>query len=448
MLLSGPRWSCILGGVRSPLDVFAGLLDRSVEEIAALAADGRTFDILRIAAIADIWDNNTFPLVRAATAGRGWRAWRARSGLRWMADLGSARRALMVDLDPALDRRLPAPAQEDRVYRDYLGRVRPGVFPITAQVLQELAADYDLAHASVRRLAVAPGRSGLQVRVTVAAPRRFTPGSGRVAPDGSHLPWPAAPLHFTFDNLTRLRFDADDRIGVSLLCGDADLAMTIGQAGALQGRSGSVWPEDPCWHESAAGRSADTVTPPRRRVRRRPARTPPLGPQEQAAARALRQLMWHVRMVRHPELAPTIPVRELCRAATGSGSAITAAASLRGPSRQQAFTDLAGGWRDIPERAAPTTILSGPATLRYLGFDAPHQDDDRPHEGSAITVAAVPNTDPAQPWRLAGERFTEPTAVRLDLTAFDGVHQAHREADSDSLTLGEVVAINALRNDS
>jgi hypothetical protein len=38
----------ILGGVRSPLETFAGLLDRSVQEIAALAADARTFDLSRI----------------------------------------------------------------------------------------------------------------------------------------------------------------------------------------------------------------------------------------------------------------------------------------------------------------------------------------------------------------------------------------------------------------
>ena len=93
----------ILGGVDA-LESFAGLLDRSVRDIAALAADARTFDAFRIGPIATIWDNNSYPLVSAACAGWPWRTRRARAGLLWMAALGAARRAVMVDLDPALDR--------------------------------------------------------------------------------------------------------------------------------------------------------------------------------------------------------------------------------------------------------------------------------------------------------------------------------------------------------
>ena len=51
----------LLYGVRAWLEIFAGLLDRSVEEIYALAEDARVFDASRISALADIGDNNTFP---------------------------------------------------------------------------------------------------------------------------------------------------------------------------------------------------------------------------------------------------------------------------------------------------------------------------------------------------------------------------------------------------
>lgn len=54
--------------MNSPLEAFAGLLDRSVREIATLASDARTFDATRIGRLADIWDNNTVPLVGAACA--------------------------------------------------------------------------------------------------------------------------------------------------------------------------------------------------------------------------------------------------------------------------------------------------------------------------------------------------------------------------------------------
>jgi hypothetical protein len=156
--------------------------------------------------------------------------------------------------------------------------------------------------------------------------------------------------------------------------------------------------------------------------------------------------MWHVRMVRHPALAAEIPMREICHAAAACGSAIMAAAARRGSSRQRAFAALAEGWRDIQGRDMPTPIPSGPATLRYLGFEAPHQDDDVPHEGSTVLVAAVPDTSPTEPWRLASERLTRQAPVRLDLPAFDGVQQVGREADA--LAISDVLAINVLRNDS
>ncbi|MDG4824716.1 hypothetical protein O7635_22930 [Asanoa sp. WMMD1127] len=65
--------------MRSPLETFAGLLDRSVHEIAAMAADARGFEVGRVGLIADIWDNNTLPLVGAAVAPRPLRARRARA---------------------------------------------------------------------------------------------------------------------------------------------------------------------------------------------------------------------------------------------------------------------------------------------------------------------------------------------------------------------------------
>jgi hypothetical protein len=101
-----------------------------------------------------------------------------------MADLGAARRALMVDLDRALDSVLPRAAPEPSVYRDYQARVRPGSFPVTAEIVAGLDTDYDLASASVRAFAVRPVEAGLQVHLTLAAPRRFEPSIGRVASDG------------------------------------------------------------------------------------------------------------------------------------------------------------------------------------------------------------------------------------------------------------------------
>jgi hypothetical protein len=320
-----------------------------------------------------------------------------------MADLGAARRALMVDLDPALNGVLPAAAPQRSVYRDYAARVRPGSFPVTAEIVSSLAADYDLAGASVRSLAVRPAEADLRVHLTLAAPRRFVPSTGRVAPDGSRKPWPAAPLHFTFVGVVDLRFDAEDRVGVTVSCADAGPTVAIGRGGRLRATCASVWSNDPRWYESAAGRAADAVTPRGHRVRREPVRTLSLTEERRAAAGALVDLMVRVRLVDyHPELAAGIPVREISRVAAGAGAAILAAGAKRGPARRRAFAELVQRWRGVPTDVAPAPIPSGPATLRYASYDEPHELHDVHREGSAVLVAAVPDAEVQHIHRDAG----------------------------------------------
>lgn len=420
----------------SPLETFAGLLDRSIQEIAALAADARGFDTARIGSIADIWDDNANPLVSAAGAFRPLRVRRARAGLLWMAGLGDARRELMIDLDPSLDGVLPAATPARPVHRDYQGRVFPGSLPVTAEIIDGLANDYDLAGASVRSLMARPAATGLQVELTLAAPRRFTPSTGRVAPDASRKPWPAAPLKFTFGDVTDLRFDAEDRIGVAVSCTNAGPSVAIGRSGRLQAIDASVWPDDPRWYESAAGRAADLTTPHERPERRKPVSTSTLSSQQRAAARALVTLMIRVRLVHYyPDLAASVPVGEICRVATGAGSAILAASAHHGPARRKAFAELDRRWRHIPPDVASAPIPSGPAMLRYAGYDEPHDDYDVPRQGSAVLLAAVPDGDPAAPWSLAGGESIQPSRFRITSDAFDGVQQIHH--DADTLSIGD-----------
>ncbi|GAB7184587.1 hypothetical protein ATKI12_4418 [Kitasatospora sp. Ki12] len=93
----GPRGTA-QGRRNSALALLGALLDRSLMQIADAAADARCFDRETIRAAADVWDNNTFPLFRVATAGtRGGRERRATAALEWMADLGEERRAWMTE---------------------------------------------------------------------------------------------------------------------------------------------------------------------------------------------------------------------------------------------------------------------------------------------------------------------------------------------------------------
>jgi hypothetical protein len=428
--------------VTSPLESFAGLLDRSIQEIGALAADARRFDATRIGRIADIWDNNTFPLVSAACAVRPLRARRAGAGLQWMADLGATRRELMVDLDPALDSVLPAATPEPPTRRDYQGRVLAGSQPVTTESVDCLADDYDLAAASVRSLTIRPANPGLQVRLTLAAPRRFTPTAGRVAPDGSRKPWPAPPLRFTFDGVTDLRFDAEDRIGMAVRCTEAGQTVTIGQRGRLQAIAASVWPDDPRWHESAAGQAADRTTPHERPERLKPVSTSTLTRRQRAAARALVTLMLHVRLVSYyPDHAARVPVREICRIAAGAGSAILAASARDGLARRKAFARLERRWRHVPPYVEPVPVRSGPAMLRHVGYEEPHDVYDLPRPGTAVLLAAVPDADPAAPWNLVSEEINQPSRLRITSAAFDGVQQI--DYDGDTLSIRDKLVIQS-----
>jgi hypothetical protein len=78
--------------------MFAALLDGSVAQIGQVSADGRYFDRQAVARIADVWDNNTFPLFGVALCRPLWlRERRARAALAWMADLGPSRRTWMIE---------------------------------------------------------------------------------------------------------------------------------------------------------------------------------------------------------------------------------------------------------------------------------------------------------------------------------------------------------------
>jgi len=405
-----------------------------------MSADARTVDLSRIWCIADIWDNNTFPLVMAVRAPRPLRAWRARAGLAWMADLGAARRELMTDLDPSLGAVLPAARPGPAAYRDYRGLVRPGSFPVTAEVAASLEADYDLSGCSVRSLTVRPADAGLCASLTLAAARRFGPGTGSIARDEASRPRPPALLAFTFTEVSELAFDAGDRAGAVITPAAAGTSVAIGRSGHLRAASATVYPDDLYWHESTAGRAADTVTPREREARRKPVPASILTRQENAAAQALLHVMRRIRLAGYyPELAGGIPVRELCEATAGAGTAILSAGTRRRSARRTAFEGLEQRWRHLPPDATPAPIPAAPASLRYAQYSEPHQHHDRTSPGQSTLVTAAPGTGPAAPWRLASEKITQPTQFRITSAAFNGVCDVHR--DTGQLTLGTSLVI-------
>lgn len=244
--------------------------------------------------------------------------------------------------------------------------------------------------------------------------------------DGTIKPWPPALLAFTLTDVGELTFDAGDRTGVTITSA-AGTSLVIGHSGHVRAASATVHPDDPCWHESAAGRAADTVTPHEHAARRAPAPASALTEQERAAARSLVHLMLRIRLAGyHPKLAGGIPVRELCEAATGAGTAILRAGARQGSARRTAFADLEQRWRHLPPDATPMLVPAAPVGLRYVRYSEPHHHYDKPRPGQATLVAATPDTDPTAPWRLASEEITQPTWFRITGAAFDGVCDVYR----------------------
>jgi hypothetical protein len=370
------------------MSMFAGLLDRSVERIREIAADPRRFDRQEVARIADVWDNNTkhfFGILQVRPERLRERL--ARRGLRWMAGLGPARRAWMVDHGgPRMDRLLGPPAPASPFFRDGLGQVRAGLLPLTAAGLD---VDYDLPRARVVAVRVERGGPGFRGLVTLRAPRRFGDGEGDLL------------LHFTGVRLARC--DSTDTLG-AVVSGGAGLR--FGAAGVVLADEVTVRFDDPFWHLSRTARAVEAVTPPWREPEDR---RPPVVPWAAAwePGHRFREAMVRIRQVRSPTGVSWVPLPGLCDLLAGAGSRALAAGSLHGRARRAALHELAVAWG---------------AELPDLGGTA-----DRVPDGAVLTLAAW-NEQPsemlanfARPgpigWSLGAARITRPARVRLTCEA-------------------------------
>ena len=77
-----------------------------------------------------------------------------------------------------------------------------------------------------------------------------------MARDGTRGPWPPTLPAFTFTDAGELAIDAGDRTGAALASASAGTSLAIGRGGHLRAATAAVPPDNPCWHESAAGRYA------------------------------------------------------------------------------------------------------------------------------------------------------------------------------------------------
>ncbi|MFB7471203.1 hypothetical protein [Kitasatospora sp. NPDC056184] len=320
---------------RSALFAYAALLDRSFVRIAEAAADGRTFDRATVVRCADVWDNNTFPLSATAvrrTALRRERA--ARAGLRWMAGLGEARYAWMLEQSAAarhpVEGLIPPPPPDDRgPYRGYGGTLFPVAGPLTATAVD----GYDLSRVRLLRLEAELSGTRLRAALDVEVPRAYglpegDGGTGR----------PAPRMYLRLDEVSVAEFDAGPAVAGPLEWrADADgVELRVAGVGLLRAARAVLTVEDHLWHLTAAGRAADAATPayqpPGRLGRLGRSRTPgpPLTVLDDGAHRLaavlVQRAMLDIRMARYPGSVSRRTTLELCRIFEGAGTDLLAAA--------------------------------------------------------------------------------------------------------------------------
>ncbi|MEV6106196.1 hypothetical protein AB0M28_15970 [Streptomyces sp. NPDC051940] len=432
----------------SALTGMAALLDRSWTLMGEAAADARRFDRETVRAVADVWDNNTFPFFRAATARTPWVGERrATRALRWMADLGPERWRWVAEQSararhPAEGLLLPVP-MPGPAFRDYRGVVVPSPEPLTQSWAAELASGYELSGAVLRSATVERRGDRLTAAVTLSVPRAFDTRADD-----------PAVLALWLEGVEEVSLDSTDATGADLACTADHVVLGLGRAGLLRAARGHGCLDDPYWHQSAAGRRADALVP-ARGYRRRREPSPPRGrltPAATAAARLLHRAVIEIRMVRVPSEAATTPVEGLCRAFAGSGSGVLDA-SRRG--REAAFRELVEGWitRGGTELApwfaarmremepgetraaaregqaappAPPTPPSGTrpseAGLVLAEYRAEHAKFGVRRAATALALLAVPlpGASPEAPWRLRTVEVPRPERFRLHTQAFDG----------------------------
>ncbi|MFD4904188.1 hypothetical protein [Kitasatospora purpeofusca] len=459
----------------SAVAVLGALLDRSLVQIADASSDARCFDREAIRVAADVWDNNTFPLFRAATAvTRGGRERRARAALEWMAGLGEERRAWMLDQAAAAGHTLDellAPAKPYVPGRDYLGRVMAPVMAVTPQIAESLAADYDLPSAEVRHLQVERTGSRLVGYLELAVARCYPVDDG-TSPE-------TATLNIRLSDITEARFDCQDARGVALRPEADGVSIGIGARGTLLAATADLHPDDHCWHLSAAGRRADATTPPRASQSALPGSPQEghLGTNAMAAATLLHRAMLHIRMVRSATSAHRVPVRDFQRAFAGAGEAILAAGAHRLPHRREAaFRRLIETWArrggpaladwfatvlsetahqpdflaglrdqaqghtasDAPRQPAldPSEVPGPPqAELRLATYTSAHTRYGTHHNASALlhlAVPAHPGKADGTPWRLRVAQYANPARFQLHTEAFQGASHPRITLDDNA----------------
>lgn len=405
--------------IQDPLAVFCALLDRSVQQITEACTDARVFDRHLIVSVSDVWDNNTFPLFRAAVGTDGQNAdARALTGLLWMAEF---RRDWMIEQAAVagydLDEELP-PVKAGSPWRDHAGHVRPRSQPITSEVVEEVAADYDLAAAQLIYFQVERAGRRLDANITLSVPRRFTADTSD-----------PARISLGLIDVTDLRAAADLR-SAAVAITDTGLKIKLGTQGFVKAASGRLAIDDSTWHMSAAGHRADAEVPKDIKGSESPHVEARLTPHAEVAARSLHFTMIGIRVMRYPQIIDLAAVSERCERYAGAGTMLLDAARQTRNRRGRAILrQLAAAGQpplDIRPKVVPVRRpAESSAELRMVAYTAAHERCGQPVKEGLLRHYAVPPNASLQgdgPWSISVLKDLEPSTFAIRTEDFQAGH--------------------------
>lgn len=384
------------------------LFDASVTDIVD-AAQPRTFDRESIRVAADVWHNNVLDMYAAVLAPtRRGREARSRETLERMVTLRPGHRSWYRRLGVP-EEILSGPPSEDpiRPWRDSMGKVMHPEATMTSAGVAEISEDYDVAGASLSRVAVDHRRGTTEAVVTLSARRRFAVTERAES---------AAQIRIRLKDVGEVEFDSRGVTGIELQA-DPDVMMVAGAGTRIRGQRAKLWIQDGEWHRSGAGKRADVTAP---HGVRPPAagrgRSHELTDEVTAAARQIYHVMLQIRVVGG---APAygyseIALRHAC-SLEGLGAALAECAEVPARGRDQAVLAVSKHATATAKSVTPPTYPEGESSLpRHLGWSlAPV-----PGHGDRFDVVEAID-DPVAGWVTRPREWEAASRVRFTATSYE-----------------------------
>lgn len=384
------------------------LFDASVTDIMD-AAQPQTFDRESIRLAADVWHNNVLDMYAAVLAPTRWgREARARETLERMVTLRPGHRSWYRRLGVPEEILSGLPSEGPiGLWRDSRGKVMHPEGTVTSAGMAEISEDYDVAGATLSRVAVDHRRGTTEAVVTLSARRRFAVTERLES---------AAQIRVKLKDVGEVEFDSRRVTGIELQAGP-DVMMVAGEGTRIRAQRAKLWIQDREWHRSGAGQRADVTAP--HGVRPPDAgrgRSHELTEEVTAAARQIYHVMLQIRVVGG---APAYGYSEIAlrhaRSLAGLGAALAACTEVPARHRDQEAIAVSKHATATAKEVAPPTYAGVESSLpRHLGWSVANV----PGQGDRFDVVEAID-DPVAGWVTRPREWEAASRVRFTASSYE-----------------------------